>query len=232
MNLALRTNDEPMRDALFLFILSASLCLGQGTVTREKPSGYPSRMNLASMELAAEYLVHSMPTPKGAIFTDDYLVVEVAVFPASRTPVTLHDSDFILRINGKRTLLPQSPGMVAGSLKYPDFQQRPRMEAEAGVGDGSVVLGRPPAVARFPGDPTARRTPLPRAPEPENPSGQTPVPDMPVEEICQRLSLPEESATGPRSGYLFFAFKGKTKGIRTIELLYEAGGVKAELKLL
>ena len=217
------------------FLVLASTLQGQGTVTREKPADYPVRADLPKMLLAAEYLVHSMSTPKGVIFVQDYLVVEVAAYPKSKASLTWASGEFTLKINGRgHALFSQSPGMVAASLKYPDWQQRPTATVEAGVGDGSVIMGRPPAVGRFPGDPTGnRRLPRPRAPEPETPTGEAAPPEMPISETCQRLALPEGAIAGPVSGYLFFPYSGKIKAIRSLELLYEAtDGTQATLSLL
>ena len=222
-----------------LLLASIALAAGlhaQGTAPRDQPSGYPVRAELPNMNLAAEYLVHSMPTPKGAIFVQDYLVIEVAAYPKGKQSVTLSSGQFTLRINGRtRALLSQTPGMVAASLKYPDWQQRPTATVEAGVGDGSVILGRPPAVGRFPGDPTPnrRQTPMPRAPVPENPAGESAPPDPPIGELCQRLAVPEGAIHGPSSGYLFFPFQGKIKSIRSVQLIYEGpDGAPATLSLL
>ena len=218
------------------FLVLVSALHGQGTVTREKPADYPVRAELPKMQLAAEYLVHSMPTPKGVIFVQDYLVMEVAAYPKGKPSLlTWTSGEFTLKINGRgHAMYSQSPGMVAASLKYPDWQQRPTATVEAGVGDGSVSIGRPPAVGRFPGDPTgSQRIPRPRAPEPESPTGETAPPEMPIGETCQRLALPDGAIAGPVSGYLFFPYSGKIKAIRSLELLYEGSdGTKATLSLL
>jgi hypothetical protein len=210
-----------LRPALGMCLL-AGLASGQGTQTKEKPSDYPVHVQLPNLEMAAEYLVHSMPAPGGAIFVKEFLVIEVAVFPARGSDPVLNSGQFTLRMNGKKSVeYPQSPGLVAGTLKYPDWSRHTNVIAEAGAGNGSVIVGADPPVERFPGDPTVYRRPLPRAPDETNPTAQNQEPSMSIDELVQRLALPEGTAHGPVSGYLFFPFQGKLKSVRSLDLLYK-----------
>ena len=54
-----------------------------------------------------------------------------------------------------------------------------------------------------------------------------------LEVRVQRSSFPEGIIPGPVSGYLFFPFRGKTKSLRALELLYESpdGSRKTTLAL-
>jgi hypothetical protein len=127
-------------------------------------------------------------------------------------------------VNNKTSLYTDSSGAVASSLKYPDWQTRPTMTAEAGAGNGSVILGAPPPVARFPGDRRADRPlPLPRAPEPPNPTGEPKAAEQPIETQMAIAALPEGPSGKPVKGLLFFPFSGKTKSIRSLDLIYEGG---------
>jgi hypothetical protein len=211
-------------------LLAQAMLHAQGTTPKQTESEYPVRAPVGSLTLAAEYLVHAIPAPEGGYFTNDYLVVEVAFFGPRLARVKMSADQFTLRINGQKTpLMTQAPGMVGASLKYPDWEQRPTLTATA----GPIILGRPDPVERFPGDPNARRGPAPpRVPESENPSGQTKEPPMPMEERIQRAALPEGEHAAPAGGLLFFPFKGKTKRIRALELLYNGPAGKASLKLL
>ena len=68
---------------------------------------------------------------EGQSFTvDDYLIVEIGLFPKGEANVDLRR--FTLRMNGKALLLTQTPGMVAASLKYPDWNSKPVVTAAAG----------------------------------------------------------------------------------------------------
>lgn len=213
------------------------LLLAQGTTTKEKPADYHVHSQVAGFELAADYLVHSLPIPTGAIDVRDYLVIEVAVFPATPAMPILTSGEFTLRINHQKSVIyAQTPGMVGASLKYPDWEFRPTLEATAGIGNGNVIVGRPAQTERFPGDPRPQQTrlpPRPKAPEQTGPGGEEKPPEPPIEETVQRAAFPEGTPHGPVSGYLFFPFKGKTKSIRALELVYESqdGARKTTLAL-
>jgi len=96
-------------------------------------------------------------------------VLEVAIFPYALDGVNVSNSQFTLRVNYKTILHTDSSGAVAASLKYPDWQSRPNVTAVAGVGNASVILGTPPTVARFPGDPHPDRRPFPQRPTRQTP---------------------------------------------------------------
>jgi hypothetical protein len=91
---------------------------------------------------------------------------------------------------------------------------------EAGV--GPVILGRRQPVARFPGD---RRETVPQR-EPIARESET----KPIDytELLARAALPEGRIKRPVAGYVFFAFDGKLKSIRTVELLVD--GVPLKLR--
>ena len=213
---------------LFLCQLAAQI-----SPPKEKAADYPVHVALPGMELGAEYLVHSLPGPKGVIFVRDYLIVEVAAYPTNLVGGEWKTAQFSLRINKKGAIPPDSPGMVAASVKYADWQQRPTFSAQGGIGDGSVAIGQPPNVARFPGDPTASR-PIPSpVPEPENPAGEGTAPELTIDQICQRQALYDGPFRKPVNGFLYFPYEGKLKSIHALELVYEsADGTKTTIKLL
>jgi hypothetical protein len=205
-----------------VFVVSTALAAIAWAQPREKASDYPEHVKLADREIGAEFLVHSIPVERGVLVASDYLVVEVAVFPLTLAGVTVSSSQFTLRINGKKTpVFPQSTGMVAASMKYPDYENtRPRLVAQA----GPVIIGAPRPVARFPGDPSARRQP-PVAPAPDAPDqGATEKESqLPIEEQVKRAALADEHTTRPRRGVLFFPYQGKTKSIHSLELVFDPG---------
>ncbi len=209
----------------------------QGTTPKEKPSDYPVRVQLPGLQIAAEYLVHSLPVSGGVLIVNDYLVLEIALYPAVPQTVLVASGDFTLKINNRKAVLfAQVPGMVAASIKYPDWENRPTLEATAGVGDTGIVLGRPRTVSRFPGDPRPDQSRLPRpprVPDQTSPTGEDKPIGEQVDVSIARSSLPEGSTKAPVSGYLFFAFKGKTKTFRSLELLYSSpdGSRAATLRL-
>ena len=216
----------------WLALVLAAIAAAQGTSPKASAAEYPVHAELGKLTLGAEYLVHSIPTPKGVLVSGDYLVIEVALFGPSLTAIEFRADHFRLRINGEKyPLMTQSPGIVAASMKYPDWEQRPTVTASAGNGNGNVIYG-PQQTPRFPGDPNGRQIPIPRAPEPENRSGQEKESPQPLEEQIQKLALPEGKFPPPLAGLVFFPFRGKMKSIKTLELIYEGPTGKAFLKLL
>lgn len=201
---------------------------------KEKPADYPAHVTVPNMELAAEYLVHSLPGPRGVIVVRDYLIVEVAAYPSSLAGAAWETGQFSLRINNHETaLLPQSPGMVAASVEYPDWAQRRTVVAQAGIDDKSVIIGQPPNPGRFPGDPNVTVPRPSKVPEPENPTGEGQTPELTIDEICQQQALYDGPFRKPVNGFLYFPFSGKLKSIHALELRYEAAdGTKATLPLL
>lgn len=212
-------------------ILAAGAVFGQGTEPKPKAEDYAAHVKVGGMTIAAENMGHAVNAPQRSLVAGDFIVVEVAVYAEDNRPVAVHAAEFSLKVNGRKPLLTQSPGMVSSSIRYPNWEQRPTLVGTVGVGDGQVTVGAPPTVARFPGDPNARRQPIPRAPDPEDRSGVDKPSPMPVEEVIQRCALPEGDVHPPVSGYLFFAFKGKLKSIRTMELVYEGPAGAASLSL-
>ncbi len=199
---------------------------------RSKISDYPVHAKLPAMEIGVEYLLNSIALDKGMYIARDHLVLEVAIFPSTQAGVNVSSSQFTLRVNNKTILYTDSPGAVASSLKYPDWQTHPSATAQAGVGNGSVILGAPP-VARFPGDHRADRTPsVPRVEQP-GPSGEPKAAERPIETQIAIAALPEGPSQKPVKGLLFFPFSGKTKSIRSLDLIYDGGesGVKTTIPL-
>jgi hypothetical protein len=202
-------------------ILSAAFLLGLNAQDgpRSKASDYPAHIALPRMEIGAEYLVHSIPAEKGDYFAKEYLVVEVAIFPDTKIDgLKISSGQFTLRVNKKSTLSAQSAGTVAAALKYPDWEQRPQMTAQA----GPVIYGAPP-VGRFPGDPNAPRplpSPVPDQTDSANVEQQS---NLPIEEVISRAALQDGIIREPAKGCLFFRFEGKLKSIKSLDLIYDPG---------
>lgn len=211
-------------------------CLAGGVEPKAGPEAYHAHVKLPTLSIGAEYLVHSFSGQGRMYVTPDYLVIEAGVFPEKRSEFQVNTGNFSLRVNGKKTvLLPQTPGMVAASLKYRDWQDRSNIALGAGVGDAGVMVGGPPLPSeRFPGDRREGRTRLPappRAPDPDSPTGQSQPETAPAHEVVVETALPEGAFHTPVAGYLYFAYKGKIKSIRSVELLYNGPAGAASLRL-
>ena len=125
-------------------VILTALLLVPGLVAIEvknAPSDYPANGVAADFKLGAEYMVNSFSAQEESFTVDHYLIVEIGVFPQGEANIDLRR--FTLRINGKTSLMTQTPGMVAASVKYPDWTSKPEMTAAA----GPILIGRPPAVA-------------------------------------------------------------------------------------
>jgi len=219
-----------LRPVLFLAIFPA--LLGQVAGPRPKVEDYPAHATLSKVELGAEYLLHSIPTERGFIPANDFLVVEVAVFPRSG-PVSISSGQFTLRVNGKKLLTPDSAGMIVASIKYPDWEQRPSATVSGGVGDRSVILG-PPSVGRFPGDPRGGVPRIPTGTDPDDSSGIEQTKDKPYAQRIEEAGLPNVRTDRAIKGCLYFRFDGKTKSIHKLELLFDSGesGMQGALTLI
>lgn len=201
-----------------------------GTAPKPSAAGYPAHADLGKFAIGAEYNVRSVGGEKEMFVVPEYLVIEVAVYPAKGQRIEVTSAHFMLRINGKKknTLFPQTPAMVAASLKYPDWEQRPSLVMSGGYGDGQIIVGRPRDVARFPGD---RREDQRRAPRPQIGDPQQAKPGMTAEEVAVDRALPTGPTAGPISGYLYYFFKGKPKSIKSLELIYDPGEHPVTIRL-
>lgn len=194
---------------LLVFMAACHALAAQGIEPKANASDYPVHTRVGDLSIGAEYMVHSVSGPEVSFTTEDYLVVEVALYPP-RTGTMVRGREWTLRINGKGDeLLTQTPGMVAHSMKYADLNRRRRLV----VGAGPVILGQPAPAERFPGDPRGRRGQAPG-------QVQTDEPPVDLTEVIQRVALLEGDINRPISGYLFFPWRGKLSKIRKVELIW------------
>ncbi len=222
-----------MRPASYLVALWCGAALAQ-IEPRPAPKDYPAQASLSNVSFGFEYLVRSVSAQNRTFFLNDYLIVEIGAFPARGAKVPLALSQFRLRVAVKKkqeTVPAVAPEFVAASLHYPDWNYRRGAEAAVGAGGGGVILGRPRTVERFPGDPSGRsRLPdPPRAPD-ANHGVEAPEP-VRAEDVVKAAALPEGEAGHPVAGFLFFPWKGKTRDLRSVELLYEGPAGSAPVRL-
>jgi hypothetical protein len=189
----------------------------RGLPPRATPADYQAQAQAGGMTIAAEFVGHFVPTPQGSLTTEDYVVVEIGMFGPPEAHIKLFLGDFSLRINGKKTALPNLPyGMVVKSLKDPDWEppgaaesSKSKTSLNAGAGGGGGHDKDPPPPVRIPVE-------VQRA----------------MEQRVQKASLPEGDRTVPVAGLIFFQYSGLAQGIHSIELIYKgsAGNVTLELR--
>ncbi len=215
-------------------MLAATLAVAAGVEPRPKPEDYPAHARTEQAVFGAEYLVRTFSARRQTFLIPDHLVIELAAYPERGRRFLLAAGHFTLRINGKKSLLfPQTPGMVAAALKYPDWERRPELVVGGGVGDRGVIVGGRDPVERFPGDPRPRQTRLPAPPRvPAGAPGVEKEADPLPEELVVEAALPEGEIAHPVAGYLYFAYKGKPKSVRKLELLYNGPAGQCVLRLM
>jgi hypothetical protein len=204
-------------------VLAAALAYAQGgTEPKPKPEDYEAHGSGKAASLGAEFLIHSFSGRGQMYIADDYLVVEVALYPPKGEAVEVNAGQFTLRVNGKRPLLTVPASMVAGSFQHPEWQ--PRLEGSVGAGPADVIFGRP-RPSTDPGNPVPGRRP-PRAPDDDPPGGIEREARVKPEELVVETALPTGRYSGAVSGYLYFPYKGKASGIKTVELVYDGATIK------
>jgi hypothetical protein len=186
----------------------------KGMPPRATPADYQAHGPAGSATLAAEFLGHAIPTPQGTLTTEDYVVVETGIFGSADAPFKLSFEDFSLRINGKKAPLSSEPyGLVVGSVKDPDWEPpvpagSKSKTSMSGGGKEKPDSNDPPAPVKIPIE-------VQRA----------------MAQRVQKASLPSGDRVLPQAGLLYFQYRGKTQGIRSIELIYAGPAGKATLTL-
>ncbi|MFN7923972.1 MAG: hypothetical protein U0Q16_27975 [Bryobacteraceae bacterium] len=181
--------------------------------------------------MAAEYAGRTATGERSAYFVDDYVLIDVAVYPAKGRVVSLSRDHFTLSINGKDGLMAQAAGTVAMTVRNPQFDRRGKLDTT--VGAGPVILGPPRRGPQFPGDPgeTQGRLPAPpRVPE-EDRSGIQREPAETDAAAVEEQAMPEGKVEQPVRGYLYFPYRGKLGKIKTLVLMYRSSEGKAELTI-
>ena len=185
----------------------------KGMPPRATPGDYQAHAQAGTVTVAAEFAGHGVPTPQATFSCEDYVVVEVGYFGPPEARLKLSIDDFTLRINGKKAPLPAQPYALAfHSLKDPEWQPpvQEKEKSKGGIttgGGGGQADSAPPPV-HMPFD-------LQRA----------------MEQKVQKAALPEGERALPAAGLIFFQYRGKVEGIRSIELVYAGVAGNATLTL-
>jgi len=205
------------------FCLSAALAFAQGTKPKASASGYDVHAQAGALDIGAEYMVHSFSAGEQMFIAEDYLVVEVALYPLMKDdPVTVDLNHLKLRLNGKTVIPADQPAQAAASLT----RSRGYVPRTSGMSGGIGVgpLGIP--VGQQPGGPPVQRGPAPpRAPEADPGSGVTREVVKP-DEVLMNTALPEGPQKGRIAGFVFFPYRGKTSSIKSLVLEFEGASLK------
>jgi hypothetical protein len=191
----------------------------KGMPARATPGDYQFQAKAGSITIAAEFAGHSLPTAEGPLTTEDYVAVEVALYGPAGERLKISRDDFTLRINGKKSPLPtQQFAAVFSSLKDPEYIPE---DAPSGGGGGKgsktgiTTGGNKGNSADGPPPPVKIPVPVMRA----------------MAQRVQKAALPEGGRALPQAGLIFFGYRGKEKGIQSVELAYEGPAGKATLEL-
>jgi hypothetical protein len=184
----------------------------KGLPPRAAPTDYQAHARAGTVTVAADFTGHSVPTLQGPLSTEDYVVIETGLFGSPGAQIRLSADDFSLRINGKKKPLPARQfGLILESLKDPEWEppEKAEKKSKASIGGGGKTEGNgPPAPVKIP-------IPLQRA----------------MAQRVQQAALPEGDRALPQAGLIFFEYRGKTKSIRSIELIYAGPAGQATLTL-
>ena len=188
---------------------------GKGLSPRAAPTEYQAHGQAGMITIGAEFTGHSVPTTEHTFSTEDYVVVEAGLFGSAGAHTTLSRDDFSLRINGKKNVLPSEPyELVFKSLKDPEWQP-PAAPEESKGSKGGLTTGGGGAQDSAPPPPPKMPFPLRRA----------------MEQQVQKAAMLEGDRPLPQAGLLFFPYRGKADGIKSLELMYNGAAGKATLTL-
>ncbi len=237
---------------LVILITTGFLALAQGTIPRLQASNYPSHVEIGGVEVGA--LLLNEPEVKrrfAAKISDNYLVVEVAVYPPKGERADVAPDNFVLRLSGAEVALrPENPSVVASASQKGGSQNRNvRVVPQAQVGiDTGPRYPDPRTDPNYPGyDPTYDPRYDPRYSrrggvytstgvgvvlgDPSPGSGSRSG-DAAATELSEK-SLPNGPTSKPIAGHLYFRVDKKTRQDRNshFSLDVEIAGKSARMPL-
>jgi hypothetical protein len=185
----------------------------KGIPPRATPADYQTHATAGTVTIAAEFMGHAVPTPEQTLSSEDYVVVETGFFGPAEARLNLSSADFALRINGKKSPTPSAAfELVAQSVKDPEWQPPEQPEAKSKGGLSTGGRGKDdnsmPVVIHVPIE--LRRAMALRV---------------------QKASLPQGDRPLPQAGLIYFQYRGQTKSIHSVELIYSGAAGSATLAL-
>ena len=184
-----------------------------GMPARTAATEYQAQAQAGAITIGAEFMGHSVPTPPATYSTEEYVIVEVGLFGPPDARLKLSGGDFSLRVNGKKNAVSTEHYELSfHSLKDPDWEppeaQKSKTSLNTGGGGAGGQNDAPPPPPKMPIE--LRRV---------------------MEQRVQKAALPEGDRFLPQAGLIFFLYRGKTQGIKSLELNYEGPAGKATLTL-
>jgi hypothetical protein len=206
-----------MKPSIAAFVWCCALALPAQTADpqvlppRAAASEYLSQAKAGAVSIGAEFKGHIVPTPEGHLTNEDYVTVEIGMFGPEGQPLKLAVTDFSLRINGKSPLPAQPYGLLAKMLRDPEQEplSKDKDKPKTSVGGSGQQPGEPP--------PAPKKIPV----ETQRAWAQR----------VQKASLPEGDRPLPVAGFIYFQYRGKSEGIKSLELIYEGAAGKATLPM-
>lgn len=183
-----------------------------GLPPRATPGDYQFRTQAGKITITAEFTGHDVRTLEGGPYTtEDYVMVETALFGPQDTKLEMSYRDFSVRINGKKNVQPAAPTLtVFKSLKDPDWEppEEKASKTSIGTGGGDNNSGDLPRLTHIP---------IER--------------ERAMQQRVMKVSLGEGDRPLPQAGMLFFEYRGSVKSIHSLELLYNGPAGKASIVL-
>jgi hypothetical protein len=181
----------------------------KGMPPRAAPGDYATHVKVGDYTLALEFAGHNVPRPDDPLTTDEYVVVEAAMYGPAGSHLALSPQNFELHINDKKPMTGSSFVVVASSLRDPEWippeQHKEKPKTSFGGGGGEDTSTLPP---KIPIELQRKMTMYIR-------DAALPVGERPL----------------PVAGLLFFPYRGKTSGIHLLELTYTGPAGKAIVPL-
>lgn len=185
----------------------ADAAKAQGLPARATPADYATQGKVGTVMIGAEFTGHGIPNAQQPLNSEDYVAVEVGLFGAAGERLTIGATDFSLRINGKKDLLPNQPwGLVAKGVRDLEWVSPDAVPGDA-KSKGSMSGGA--------GGSQGANNPPPLPPK-------VPIVTLRGWQLAVRnAALAQGDRALPQAGLIYFPYRGKVTSIRSLELIYE-----------